>query len=73
MGGNIARFISHNDLGRPLFNEAKDFMKKCDTFLDVQQNTQNKANIQREWNKQAKLEELLNIFQNENNEDKNSL
>ena len=48
-------------------------MKKCDTFLDVQQNTQNKANIQREWNKQAKLEELLNIFQNENNEDKNSL
>ena len=73
VGGNIARFISHNDLGRPLFNEAKDFMKKCDTFLDVQQNTQNKANIQREWNKQAKLEELLNIFQNENNEDKNSL
>lgn len=75
VGGNIAWFISHNDLGRPLFNEARDFTKKCDKSLTVQRNTQNKVNIQREMdekNKQATIEEIFNMFQNEKNEENNS-
>ena len=43
--------------------------------MTVQRNTQNKVNIQREMdekNKQATIEEIFNMFQNEKNEENNS-
>lgn len=71
IGGSIARFISHNDLGKALYFEAREFTKKCDRILDMRRNTQNKTDIQRESNEknaQAAIEEIFNMFQDMNNE-----